>query len=388
VTDVAPVKLVPVMMTLVPTGPVVGEKLVIDGETLKLLALVATPPVVVTVSGPVVAPVGTIASICVSVILNGTAAAVPLKLTIVAVASPTPEIMTSVVTGPLTGENPLIDGASTTVKLSALVTVPPGVVTAIGPVLAPLGTWAMISFALSSVMTVAATPLNVTADSFDRFVPVMVTFVPIGPIIGLKLPIVGARITVNVVALVAVPAGEITEINPVDAPTGTVAMISVADTTVKVTAGVPLKSTPVAVARLLPLICTLVPTGPLAGEKPVIVGGGVTVKLLGVSDADVAVPPAVVTDTRPVEAPAGTIAVIFMSVLTVKLAAVPLKLTAVAPLKPVPLMTTLVPTTPLVGLKLVIVGVTVKFVVLVAVPPAVVTAIGPVVAAAETMAVI
>ena len=64
VTAVAPVKFVPLIVTLVPTGPLVGAKLVIVGAlapTVKLLALVAVPPGVVTVSGPVVAPAGTVA---------------------------------------------------------------------------------------------------------------------------------------------------------------------------------------------------------------------------------------------------------------------------------------------------------------------------------------
>ena len=63
VTAVAPVKFVPLIVTLVPTGPLVGVKLVIVGglNTVKLLALVAVPPDVVTPIGPVVAPAGTVA---------------------------------------------------------------------------------------------------------------------------------------------------------------------------------------------------------------------------------------------------------------------------------------------------------------------------------------
>ena len=62
-TAVAPVKFVPVIVTLVPTGPLVGAKLLTvgAGTTVKLLALVAVPPAVVTLTGPVVAPVGTVA---------------------------------------------------------------------------------------------------------------------------------------------------------------------------------------------------------------------------------------------------------------------------------------------------------------------------------------
>jgi hypothetical protein len=66
----------------------------------------------------------------------------------------------------------------------------------------------------------------------------------------------------------------------------------------------PLNATYVAPVRVVPPIVTLVPTGPLAGVKLVIVGAGITVKL----PALVAVPPAVVTRTGPVVAPAGTVA--------------------------------------------------------------------------------
>ena len=63
-TDVAPVKFVPLMVTVVPTRPVVGVKLVIVGAlavTVKLVALVAMPPGAVTLSDPVAAPAGTVA---------------------------------------------------------------------------------------------------------------------------------------------------------------------------------------------------------------------------------------------------------------------------------------------------------------------------------------
>ena len=63
VTAVAPVKLVPLIVTLVPTGPLAGVTLAIAGAgmTVKLVALVAVPPGVATRTGPVVAPVGTVA---------------------------------------------------------------------------------------------------------------------------------------------------------------------------------------------------------------------------------------------------------------------------------------------------------------------------------------
>src|SRR2546430_7253028 len=64
-TAVAPVRLVPLMVTLVPAGPLVGAKLVIGGggTTVEPAPLVAVPPGAVTLNGPVVAPAGTAASI-------------------------------------------------------------------------------------------------------------------------------------------------------------------------------------------------------------------------------------------------------------------------------------------------------------------------------------
>ena len=62
-TAVAPVKFVPVSVTIVPMGPDEGVKLVIVGAgiTVNELVLVAVPPGVVTAITPVVAPVGTVA---------------------------------------------------------------------------------------------------------------------------------------------------------------------------------------------------------------------------------------------------------------------------------------------------------------------------------------
>ena len=63
-TAVAPMKFVPVRVTRVPTVPLVGVKLVMVGAaTVKLAELVAVPPEVVTVSLPVVTPVGAAAVI-------------------------------------------------------------------------------------------------------------------------------------------------------------------------------------------------------------------------------------------------------------------------------------------------------------------------------------
>src|SRR5260221_1140495 len=70
---------------------------------------------------------------------------------------------------------------------------------------------------------------------------------------------------------------------------------------------------------------------------------------------DVAVPPGVTTEIDPVVAPLGTEVEIWLASVIEKVAAVPLNLTLVAPVKFVPVSVTLVPTCPLVGETAVIV---------------------------------
>jgi hypothetical protein len=141
------------------------------------------------------------------------------------------------------------DAAAVTVKLLAEVAVPPGVVTEILPVVAPLGTVAVICVAVFTV-NVADLPLNFTAVAPVRLVPVIVTEVPTGPLVGVKVVIVGAGTVVTAKSLdeVALPFGVVTEILPVVAPLGTVVVICVPLLTAKV-AAVPLNETAVAPLR-------------------------------------------------------------------------------------------------------------------------------------------
>lgn len=94
------------------------------------------------------------------------------------------------------------DEVEFTVKLAPLLAIPPTVTTTF-PVVAPLGTGATILVALQLV-GVAAVPLNVTllAPCDDpKFVPMIVTEVPTGPEVGLRVEIVGPEpgaLTVNV----------------------------------------------------------------------------------------------------------------------------------------------------------------------------------------------
>src|SRR2546428_964629 len=150
-----------------------------------------------------------------------------------------------------------------------------------------------------------------------KFVPLIWTFVPTGPLVGAKPLIVGGlAVTVKLLALVAVPPVVLTPIGPVAAPDGTVAWITVGELTAYVVAATEPKVTELAPVKFVPLICTLVPTGPLGGAESLMVGGAggglVTVKLLAL----VAVPPAVATPRGPVAAPDRTAAPVSLSDLT------------------------------------------------------------------------
>src|SRR5207249_4139545 len=166
------------MVTLVVSRPVVGVTVVIVGGlavTVKLLALVAVPPGVVTLIWPLVAPLGTVAAIEVAEVTVKVTALVPLNRTSEAPVKFVPVIVTLVVTGPLAGVKlVIVGGLAVTVKLLALVAVPPGVVTLIWPLVAPLGTVAAIEVAEVTVKVTALVPLNRTSEAPVKFVPVIV----------------------------------------------------------------------------------------------------------------------------------------------------------------------------------------------------------------------
>src|SRR5438034_1248624 len=108
-----------------------------------------------------------------------------------------------------------VGALAVTVKLLELVAVPPGVVTLMGPVVAPLGTVAEIEVE-EVTEKLALVPLKVTAVAPVKFVPLIVTVNPTCPLVGVKLVIVGGlATTVNELGLVAVPWGVVTLSGPV-----------------------------------------------------------------------------------------------------------------------------------------------------------------------------
>ena len=75
------------------------------------------------------------------------------------------------------------------------------------------------------MLKLAFAPLKLTVVVPLKPLPEIVMFVPAVALVGLKLVIAGATMTVKVPPLVAVPAGVVTAIFPVVAPAGTMAVI-------------------------------------------------------------------------------------------------------------------------------------------------------------------
>src|SRR5689334_7649816 len=131
--------------------------------------------------GPVVAPAGTVV-VTVPELLTVNVAALPPNETAVAPVKFVPVIVTPVPTAPIIGAKEVMAGVTVkrvVVKIGPL----PGVVTVMGPVVAPAGTVVVIVPGGPSV-NVAAAPLNETAVAPVKFVPVIVTTVPAGPKVG------------------------------------------------------------------------------------------------------------------------------------------------------------------------------------------------------------
>lgn len=159
---------------------------------------------------------------------------------------------------------PRLKGADVIVKLVALVAVPSSVVTVMGPVLAPAGTVVVTVPELLTV-NVAGCPLNETAVAPVKFVPVIVTPVPLTPLGGVKEVMAGVTVKRVVVTTGPLP-GVVTVMGPVVAPAGTVVVIVPEGLTVNV-AATPLNETAVAPAKVVPVIVTPVPTGPKVGAN-------------------------------------------------------------------------------------------------------------------------
>ncbi len=296
-------------------------------------------------------------------------------------------MLTKVPGPPLVGEKLAMAGSgrgTATEKNPALVAVPVGVITVIGPAPALAGACAVIRVLDCTVNEGAGTPLKRTCDVPTKLLPSIVTIVPAGPLPGLNDAMPGSwlgAITTKPCVLLAVPAAVVTMINPLVAPAGTMAVIEFTPFTKK-PAETPLNLTLCTLTKLVPVIVICAPAWPLIGLKKLIEGSGDAAWTLK-TPALVALPLLVITVIGPVPAPDGACARICPLEETVTwFEGTPLNRTSCVPRKLLPKMSTAVPAGPLVGEKPLIAGswagwITTKMPWLCAVPAGVTTVMRP-----------
>src|SRR5436190_23954432 len=160
----------------------------------------------VTAMGPLFAPAGTKAVIWPEELTTGFAAGTPLNATRLTLMKLAPLIVTVAPIAPAAGLKPLMTGVAVTVNTAALWSVPAGVLTRILPVVAPVGTVAVIRTADSTTNTEGEL-LKLTLVAPVRLTPVMATIVPIFPLAGAKPVMTGVVMTLRSKALAARPVG-------------------------------------------------------------------------------------------------------------------------------------------------------------------------------------
>jgi hypothetical protein len=269
-------KLDPLIVTDVPTGPTDGLKFVIvgDGVTVKFIPLLATLPTVTTTL-PVVAPVGTLVAMLVSLQLVAVSGIVLKVIELNPNVAPKldPFIVNDVPTGPDEGFRLVMTGK--TVNGTGLLAKPPTVTTTL-PDTVPAGTGATMLVALQ-LEGVASVPLNVTVLVpwvGPKFNPAIVTSVPTCPDIGFKLATYGAGRTVKATPLLTTPP-TVTTTFPLVAPAGTRATMLVVPQLTSVPGGVPLNVTTLVfwvAPKFVPEIVTGVPIAPAVGLRVAILG--------------------------------------------------------------------------------------------------------------------
>jgi hypothetical protein len=225
----------------------------------------------------------------------------PLKVTFDTFPRFSPSMLTVVLTVPKVGEKSVMIGPVPVRKLLLVVKLPLGVVTMMGPVVAPLGTVALI-WVVAVIVALAEVLLNLTVIGLKKFSPSMVTVVAAAPAVGVKSVMMGRLPALKLLVLTADPALVVTVRGTLAAPTGTEALTTVVAVTVPLTGvAFPVKVTVVPpTMKFAPKIYTCVGVD----EKLVMVGATRKLALL------VAVPSLLVPTLKgPLVAPMGTTAV-------------------------------------------------------------------------------
>src|SRR5258708_3470648 len=182
------------------------------------------PPAAVTTTLPLVTPLGTWATMLVALQLV-TVAGMVFRVT-PPLPCEGPRFVPVMVNdapnaAPAAGATEVMAGAAVTVNVTPALATPPAAVTTTLPVAAPVGTVVTMLVGLHDE-TVATTVPNLTLPlpcDGPKLVPVMVTTEPMAPVLGARLVMAGAGVTVNVEALLACPPPVVTT-GPVVVPLG------------------------------------------------------------------------------------------------------------------------------------------------------------------------
>jgi hypothetical protein len=199
-------KLVPLMVTEVPTGPVGGDRLAIPGVTAKLMLLLGRPPTVTTTDAlPSPRLSGTETTRLVLLQLAIGVEAPPMVTVLAPWLAPklVPVMVTWAPTGPESGATAVIPGV--TLKLNVLLE-DPSTVTTTGALPKPRlgGTITTILVSLQLVAVAATPPMVIVLVPCDglKLVPAMVTKLPTGAWAGEMLLIAGGGLMVIPTAVV------------------------------------------------------------------------------------------------------------------------------------------------------------------------------------------
>src|SRR3990172_8485560 len=147
-------------------------------STMKFVRLVSLPALFTTTILPVFAPTGTSAFrlLLVTGVTRGDA--LPSKNTLVTSTKFWPLMVTSSPTGALNGAKEPITGGKITTKFVRLAPVPTALVTAILPVVAPMGIVAVNELSETTLKFDADVPLKVTTVAPVKFSPAIATSAP------------------------------------------------------------------------------------------------------------------------------------------------------------------------------------------------------------------
>lgn len=154
------------------------------------MAEAAIPPGVVTETGELGAPTGTIAVICVGETTVKDVAFKPPNCTCVVPIKPVPVIVIIDPAAAIMGEIAVTVGGAKN-EYTPSTAVPPGVVTLTLPVAPPAATTAVICVADTNANDAAGTPPKLTPVTPVKFVPLIVIVAPANEPVGVKFVMVG-----------------------------------------------------------------------------------------------------------------------------------------------------------------------------------------------------